>query len=93
MVRLVVPDSMSLVAKVDIKGPEYKSRPPSERRERSYGRECSINTSTEVYKADLKIDNLQLHNFFRKIIYELTLFRLRLMVVDWMSCLIILLPN
>lgn len=35
---------------------------------------AALNTTTEVYKADLKIDNLQLHSFLPKdSIYELSL--------------------
>ena len=60
---LVIPDSMNLVAKVDIKGPEYKANLRLKEGQGAMDVNAALNTATEVYKADLKIDNLQLHSF------------------------------
>lgn len=71
---LVIPDSMNLVAKVDIKGPEYKANLRLKEGQGAIDVNAALNTTTEVYKADLKIDNLQLHSFLPKdSIYELSL--------------------
>ena len=71
---LVIPDSMNLVAKVDIKGPEYKANLRLKEGQGAMDVNAALNTATEVYKADLKIDNLQLHSFLPKdSIYELSL--------------------
>ena len=63
---LVIPDSMNLVAKVDIKGPEYKANLRLKEGQGAMDVNAALNTATEVYKADLKIDNLQLHSFLPK---------------------------
>ena len=71
---LVIPDSMNLVAQVDIKGPEYKANLHLKEGQGDMNVNAALNTATEVYKADLKIDNLQLHHFLPKdSIYELSL--------------------
>ncbi|WP_336594100.1 translocation/assembly module TamB domain-containing protein [Bacteroides acidifaciens] len=71
---LVIPDSMNLVAQVDIKGPEYKANLYLKEGQGAMNVNAALNTATEVYKADLKIDNLQLHHFLPKdSIYELSL--------------------
>ena len=71
---IVIPDSMSMVAQVDIKGTEYKANLHLEEGEGAMDMNAVLNTTTEVYNADLKVDNLQLHNFFPKdSIYELSL--------------------
>ena len=71
---LVIPDSMNLVAQVDIKGPEYKANLHLKEGQGAMNVNAALNTVTEVYKADLKIDNLQLHHFLPKdSIYELSL--------------------
>lgn len=71
---LVIPDSMNLVAQVDIKGPEYKANLHLKEGQGAMNVNAALNTATEVYKADLKIDNLQLHHFLPKdSIYELSL--------------------
>ncbi|WP_242357716.1 translocation/assembly module TamB domain-containing protein [Bacteroides acidifaciens] len=71
---LVIPDSMNLVAQVDIKGPEYKANLHLKEGQGAMNVNAALNTDTEVYKADLKIDNLQLHHFLPKdSIYELSL--------------------
>lgn len=71
---LVIPDSMNLVAQVDIKGPEYKANLHLKEGQGAMNVNAALNTATEVYKADLKIDNLQLYHFLPKdSIYELSL--------------------
>lgn len=73
---ITIPDSMSLVAKVDLKGPEYKAKLELQegKGHGSMDVNAAINTTTEAYSADLKIDNLQLHNFLPKdSLYELSL--------------------
>lgn len=71
---IVIPDSMSMVAQVDIKGTEYKANLHLEEGEGAMDMNAVLNTTTEVYNADLKVDNLQLHNFLPKdSIYELSL--------------------
>ena len=71
---IVIPDSMDLVAKVDINGPAYKANLKLREGQGTIDMDASLNTLTEVYKADLKINNLQLHNFLPKdSIYELSL--------------------
>ena len=71
---IVIPDSMDLVAKVDINGPAYKANLKLREGQGTIDIDAALNTLTEVYKADLKINNLQLHNFLPKdSIYELLL--------------------
>lgn len=71
---IVIPDSMNLVAQIDIKGPEYKANLHLKEGQGAMNVNAALNTATEVYKADLKIDNLQLHHFLPKdSIYELSL--------------------
>ena len=71
---IVIPDSMDLVAKVDINGPAYKANLKLREGQVIIDMDAALNTLTEVYKADLKINNLQLHNFLPKdSIYELSL--------------------
>ena len=71
---IVIPDSMDLVAKVDINGPAYKANLKLREGQGTMDVDAALNTLTEVYKADLKINNLQLHNFLPKdSIYELSL--------------------
>ena len=71
---IVIPDSMDLVAKVDINGPAYKANLKLREGQGTMDMDAALNMLTEVYKADLKINNLQLHNFLPKdSIYELSL--------------------
>ena len=71
---IVIPDSMDLVAKIDINGPAYKANLKLREGQGTMDVDAALNTLTEVYKADLKINNLQLHNFLPKdSIYELSL--------------------
>ena len=71
---IVIPDSMNLKARVELKGPEYKANLHLKQGQGSMGVNAELNTSTKAYAADLKIDNLQLHSFLPKdSIYELSL--------------------
>ncbi len=71
---IVIPDSMDMAAKVDINGPAYKANLKLREGQGTIDMDAALNTLTEVYKADLKINNLQLHNFLPKdSIYELSL--------------------
>ena len=81
---LVIPDSMNLVAQVDIKGPEYKANLHLKEGQGAMNVNAALNTATEVYKADLKIDNLQLHHSFRKTPFMSFPFLLPLTGADWM---------
>ena len=58
---LVIPDSMNLVAQVDIKGPEYKANLHLKEGQGAMNVNAALNTATEVYKADLKIDLSLIH--------------------------------
>lgn len=49
---IVIPDSMNMVAQVDIKGSEYKANCTWKEGTRSNGCERCVNTATEVYKAE-----------------------------------------
>lgn len=81
---------MNLKARVELKGPEYKANLHLKQGQGSMGVNAELNTSTEAYAADLKIDNLQLHNFLPKdSIYELSL-SAEPKAVGWTSCLIVL---
>ena len=71
---IVIPDSMDLVAKVDINGPAYKANLKLREGQGTIDMDAAMNTLTEVYKADLKINSLLLHKFLPKdSIYELSL--------------------
>lgn len=73
---ITIPDSMNLVAKVDLKGPECKAKLELQegKGHGSMDVNAALNTATEAYSADLKINNLQLHNFLPKdSLYELSL--------------------
>ena len=71
---IVIPDSMDLVTKIDINGPAYKANLKLREGQGTMDMDAALNMLTEVYKADLKINNLQLHNFLPKdSIYELSL--------------------
>ncbi|MDD3039322.1 translocation/assembly module TamB domain-containing protein [Bacteroides sp.] len=70
----VIPDSMSLSSKVDIRGPQYKANLHLKNKGGTIGANATLNTSTEVYAADLKVNNLQLQHFLPKdSLYELSL--------------------
>ena len=71
---IVIPDCMNLKARDELTGPEKKANLHMKQGQGSMGVNAELNTSTEAYAADLKIDNLQLHNFLPKdSIYELSL--------------------
>lgn len=71
---ITVPDSMNMVARVDLKGPEYKANLHLQEGHGAMEVNAALNTSTEVYSADLKIDRLQLHHFLPKdSLYEISL--------------------
>lgn len=71
---LVIPDSMKLKARLDLHGPSYKAMLQVKQGEGSLGMNAELNTFTEQYKADLRVDKLQIHNFLPKdSIYELSL--------------------
>lgn len=71
---LVVPGNMNLKAKVEMNGPQYKAKLTLKEGKGSMDVNTTLNSSTEVYTADLKINELQLHNFLPKdSIYELSL--------------------
>lgn len=71
---VLIPDSMDLTARIDLKGPEYKANLRLKQGQGTMGVNAELNTSTEVYAADLKINDLQLHNFLPKdSLYELSL--------------------
>lgn len=71
---LVIPDSMSLKMKMEMNGPQYKAKLDLKEGKGSMNVNAALNSSTEVYTADLKINDLQLHHFLPKdSIYELSL--------------------
>lgn len=71
---ITVPDSMSMTARIDLKGPEYKAKLNLKEGHGTMDVNAALNTATEVYSADLNIDNLQLHHFLPKdSLYELSL--------------------
>lgn len=70
---LVIPDSMDLKATMEMKGPQYKAMLDLKQNKGSINLNAALNTSTEAYTADLKVEDLQLHNFLPKdSIYELS---------------------
>ncbi|WP_455962778.1 translocation/assembly module TamB domain-containing protein [Bacteroides bouchesdurhonensis] len=71
---LVIPDSMNLSTKVEIKGPQYKAKLKLKNKGGTIDANAALNTSSEVYTADLKVTDLQLHHFLPKdSLYELSL--------------------
>lgn len=71
---ITVPDSMNMVARIDLKGPEYKAQLNLKEGHGTMDMNAALNTETEAYSADLKIENLQLHHFLPKdSLYELSL--------------------
>lgn len=70
----MIPDSMNLNAHVEMKGTQYKAKLRMKNRQGTVGASALLNTSTEIYNADLSVDSLQLHHFFPKdSLYELSL--------------------
>lgn len=70
---LVIPDSMLLDACLGMEGPEYDARLQLKEKEGRLNLTANLNTNTEVYSADLKIEDLQVNHFLpHDSIYELT---------------------
>ena len=70
---LVIPDSMLLDARLGIEGPKYDARLQLKEKEGRLNLTANLNTNTEVYSADLKIEDLQVNHFLpHDSIYELT---------------------
>ena len=70
---LVIPDSMLLDARLGMEGPKYDARLQLKEKEGRLNLTANLNTNTEVYSADLKIEDLQVnHSLPHDSIYELT---------------------
>ena len=70
---IVVPDSMNLVARLGLDGPQCNALLKVQEGKGSLNLDAAYNLSTEVYYADLAIDALQLHHFLPKdSVYALT---------------------
>ena len=70
---LVIPDSMLLDARLGMEGPKYDARLQLKEKEGRLNLTANLNTNTEVYSADLKIEDLQVNHFLpHDSIYELT---------------------
>ena len=70
---IVVPDSMNLVARLGLDGPQCNALLKVQEGKGSLNLDAAYNLSTEVYHADLAIDALQLHHFLPKdSVYALT---------------------
>ncbi|UAK41546.1 translocation/assembly module TamB [Bacteroides nordii] len=70
---LVIPDSMLLDARLGMEGAKYDARLQLKEKEGRLNLTANLNTNTEVYSADLKIEDLQVNHFLpHDSIYELT---------------------
>ena len=70
---IVVPDSMNLVARLGLDGPQCNALLKVKESKGSLDLDAAYNLSTEAYHADLAIDALQLHHFLPKdSVYTLT---------------------
>ena len=70
---LVIPDSMLLDARLGMEGPKYDARLQLKEKEGRLNLTANLNTNTEVYSADLKIEDLLVNHFLpHDSIYELT---------------------
>lgn len=70
---IVVPDSMNLVARLRLDGPQCNAQLKIREDQGSLDLDAAYNLSTEAYRADLSVDALQLHHFLPKdSIYTLT---------------------
>ncbi len=68
---LVVPDSMLLDARLGMEGANYDARLQLKEGEGQLGLTAALNSDTEAYSADLKIEDLQIDHFLPKdSIYE-----------------------
>lgn len=65
---IIVPDSMNLVARLGLDGPQCNAILKIKEGEGSLGLDAAYNLNTEVYHADLAIDALQLHHFCPRIL-------------------------
>ncbi len=63
---IVVPDSMSLVARLGVEGSQCKALLKIKEGEGSLDLDAAYHLSTEAYHANLNINSLQLHNFLPK---------------------------
>ena len=71
---LIIPNNMNLKARVDMKGPEYKAKLTLDEDKGSLNVGAHLNSTTEVYDVNLKVNDFQLHHFLPKdSIYELSL--------------------
>lgn len=69
----VIPNQMLLDAKAQMKGPQYMAQLLLKEGDGVLDLDAAYNESTEAYRADLKVDALQIHHFFpQDSIYELT---------------------
>ena len=67
----VIPDSMSLDARLGMEGPKYDARLLLKEGEGKLGLTAALNSATEAYTADLQIEDLQINHFLPKdSIYE-----------------------
>lgn len=70
---LAIPDSMLLNARLGMEGSKYDARLQLKEKEGRLNLTANLNTNTEVYSADLKIEDLQVNHFLpHDSIYELT---------------------
>lgn len=70
---IVVPDSMSLVARLGLEGPQCDANLKVEEGDGTLDLDAAYNLSTEAYHANLTVDALQLHHFLpHDSIYTLT---------------------
>lgn len=63
---VVVPDSMHLAARLALDGPEYDATLKLREGAGRLNLLANYNSLTEVYRADLQVDSLQLHHFLPK---------------------------
>lgn len=71
---VVVPNNMSLVARIGMEGPQYKANLRLKEGKGMMNLDAKFNSTTEIYNADLKIDDLQINHFLPKdSIYGLTI--------------------
>ena len=70
----VIPDSMSMVAKMEMKATQYTADLHLDNRGGAVKADAFMDMATEDYRLNLQVDTLQLHNFLPKdSLYELSL--------------------
>lgn len=70
---IVIPNPITLVARAKMQGPRYNAMLHVVESEGTLHLDADVNSSTEAYHADLKVNELQLHHFLPKdSIYTLT---------------------